>query len=154
MIQGTLSYSQALPEGYTLAASLSGQYADDTVPQNSQWVIGGLGNLTAWLPAILVGDSGALGRLAVSTPSRSWGRFSYSGNVFVEAGMVRSHYRPLNEPTTRALGDAGLSLTGNIDTGTSIVLAYAWPVWYRNVDRNAINVQGRANVYFSLNQSF
>lgn len=154
MIQATLNYSQSLPAGYTLALALSGQYADDTVPQNQQWVIGGLGNLTAWLPAILVGDSGSLGRLSVTTPPFMWDRVSLSGNAFIEGGVVRLHHRPLNNPTTRALGDAGFSLTGTVAGGTSLVLAYAWPVAYRNVDREAINAQGRASVYFSLSQSF
>jgi hemolysin activation/secretion protein len=153
-VQGNLSYSQGLPAGFSMALSLCGQWADTTVPQNQQWVIGGFGNLTAWLPAILVGDMGSLGRLSISAPAQSWAGYSLSGTAFVESGIVRLSYTPPNNPVTRTLADAGLSLTGSTPFGTNATLAFAWPIASRNVDLDAINAQGRANLYFSLSQTF
>jgi hemolysin activation/secretion protein len=154
MVQGSFNYVQSLPAGFSVGFNLNGQYANATVPQNQQWVIGGFGNLTAFLPAVLVGDGGGLGRLNLGAPSWAWKGYSITGSAFVEAGLVRSHFTPANAPTTRTLADAGLSLSGNTPFGTSLSLAYAWPIASRNVDLDAVNQQFRANLYFSLNQSF
>ena len=154
--QANVSLSGSLPAGFSAAATVSGQFTDDTVPQNQQWVIGGVGNLSAWLPAVLVGDSGALARLAVTGPGYRWGDFGVSGAVFAEAGLTRFSYRPDGDPVTRSLADVGLSVTGATTFGLTATLAYAWPVWYRNVS-GAIRESAdsnRANLYFTLNQSF
>jgi len=154
LAQASVTYQQSLPYGMNLTASVSGQAADSTLPQNNQWVVGGFGNLTAWLPAVMVGDSGALGRVAVGSPTWVWQGYTASASAFAEAGIVRQHYNPANNPTTRSLGDAGISLLGNTPFGTSLSVGYAWPVYSRNVDRELVDRNSRANVYFSLNQSF
>jgi len=154
LIQASVNYQQALPYGLNASASLSAQFADSTVPQNQQWVVGGFGNLTAWLPAVMVGDSGGLARLALGSPTWAWQGYSASGSLFVEAGSVHLHYVPANNPFTRTLGDAGLALAGATPFGTTLSVGYAWPIYSRNVDREVIDRQYRANVYFTLNQSF
>ncbi len=154
MLQANFNYGQALPAGFSLSLALSGQWADSTVPQNQQWVIGGFGNLTAWLPAALVGDGGSLGRLNLTTPGYAWQGYGVTGSAFVEAGLVRSQVTPANNPVTRSLADAGLSLSATTPFGTVASLAYAWPIASRNVDLDVINNQSRAHLYFSLNQSF
>jgi hemolysin activation/secretion protein len=154
MIQGSFTYVQQAPLGIQLGLSLSGQYADSTVPQNNQWVIGGFGNLTAWLPAVLVGDSGLLGRASLQSPTYAWRGYGIGVNAFVESGLVRRHYTPIDSPVTRTLADAGIGITGNTPFGTSLAVAYAWPIASRNVDLDAINRNGRANVYFTLSQTF
>ncbi|MFO1395971.1 MAG: ShlB/FhaC/HecB family hemolysin secretion/activation protein [Burkholderiales bacterium] len=154
LLQASVSYQQALPWNLTATATLNAQFADSTVPQNQQWVVGGFGNLTAWLPAVLVGDSGALARLAVASPTQAWQGYSMSASGFVEAGGVKAHYTAPNTPVTRTLADAGISLQGNTPFGTSLIVGYAWPIYSRNVDREAVDRQYRANVYFSLTQSF
>ena len=71
-------------------------------------------------------------------------------------GVARFAYRPAADPQTRSLADVGLSLTGSTSFGLTATLAYAWPVWYRNVEgaiRDAADAN-RANLYFSLVQSF
>jgi hemolysin activation/secretion protein len=153
IIQANVNYQQALPAGYLFNFSLNGQWADSTVPQNQQWVLGGLGNLSAWMPAVVVGDMGGLGRASVNTPSWTWDKFSVSAAAYVEAGIARFYYTPPDFPTTRSLADAGVSLQGTVAGGTSLTLAYAVPVYYRNVDRQIADPQ-RSQVYFSLSQSF
>ena len=156
LVQANLSATLGLPAGYSATAAVSGQRTDDTLPQNQQWVLGGYGNLTAWLPAALVADSGLLARATVASPSWRWGEFSFSGSAFAEAGWGRLSYRPVGDPFSRALADAGLSVSAFATTGTAATLAYAWPVWYRNVDgpiRDAVD-RSRAHLYFTLNQTF
>jgi hemolysin activation/secretion protein len=156
LVQANASYSQALPAGYTAGVTLSGQYADSTVPQNQQWVLGGFGNLTAWLPAALVGDSGALARVTVNSPGWAWegAGMTLSAGAFLEGGIARLHNRPVGDPVTRGLGDVGLSVSGVVHTGTSLSLAYGWPVWDRNLPEKEVEALSRSRLYFSLNQSF
>ncbi|MEO8754465.1 MAG: ShlB/FhaC/HecB family hemolysin secretion/activation protein [Casimicrobiaceae bacterium] len=153
ILQVNVNYQQALPAGYTFGASFNAQWADSTVPQNQQWILGGLGNLSAWLPAVVIGDMGTLGRVAVNSPSWSWEGVSVSGSAFVEAGLTRFHFTAPTIPVTRTLADAGISITGSVSGGTSLTLAYALPVYYRNIDRDLADAQ-RAQVFFSLTQSF
>lgn len=154
LIQAGLNYRQSLPKGFSAGISWSGQWADATVPQNQQWVLGGFGNLSAWLPAALVGDGGNLVRATVSTPPWSWLDVSISGSAFAEGGTVHLKSPPAGIPSNRALGDLGLSLSGSIKPGTSLVLAYAWPIWSNNIERPEREKLGQANLYFSLSQAF
>ena len=116
-VVGSVNYQQALPFGVSAGIAWSGQWADTIMPQNQQWVLGGFGNLTAWLPAILVGDSGTLLRATVQSPPWRWKEVSVSGNAFVEAGLVNTHYTPAGKPANRAASDAGLSVSGSIQGG-------------------------------------
>ena len=52
------------------------------------------------------------------------------------------------------LSDAGLSLSGSVKPGTSLTLAYAWPLWTRYLEQKAVDELNHANLYFSLNQAF
>lgn len=148
------TYTQLLPRGFNAGVSFTGQWAGATLPQSQQWVLGGFGNLTAYVPAVLVGDSGALLRATVSTPPWTWGDFSVSGGVFVEGGVAWSHVTPVNTPVTRGLSDAGLSVSGALTSGTTVTLAYATPWASHNASREFRDSLARANLYFSLNQSF
>jgi len=154
LIQGSLSYTQALPMGYSAGLTWTGQWADTTLPQNQQWVLGGFGNLTAYTPAVLVGDSGTLTRANLGTPGWQWSDLSVTGGAFFEAGIVRRHYAADGTPVSRGLSDAGLSLSGSMKTGTSLTVAYAWPLWSRNLEQKAVDELSRAHLYFSLNQTF
>jgi hemolysin activation/secretion protein len=154
LVQASVNYNQVLPLGLQLGASVSGQYANSTVPQNQQWVVGGFGNLTAWLPAVLVGDSGGLARVNLQSPTFAWNGYTAGASAYVEGGIVRAHFVPFGDPTTRSLSDAGLAVTGGTPFGATATLAYAWPIASRNVDLDAINRNSRANLYFSLSQSF
>ena len=156
LVQANVAMNVALPAGFAAGVTISGQGTDETLPQSQQWVLGGYGNLSAWLPAVLIGDSGALARATVTSRGYAWGEFSFSAGAFAEGGFARFSQRAVTDPSSRALADAGLSVTGTTTKGTNLTLAYAWPVWYRNVDgvaREAVD-RSRANLYFTLNQAF
>lgn len=154
LAQANLNYAQALPAGFSASLSWTGQWSDATLPQNQQWVLGGFGNLSAWLPAVMVGDRGSLLRALAATPSWQWEGVSVAGSAFFEWGLVSTYYPANGVAQNRGASDAGLSLTASYKTGTNLVLAYAWPVSSRNIEISALDKLGRANLYFSLNQSF
>ncbi len=156
LVQANATLQATLPYDVTAAAMITAQHADSTLPQAQQWVLGGFGNLSAWLPAVLLGDTGALGRATVSTKAYALGGYSLSAGAYAEAGVARLDQRGRGEPYTRGLGDVGLSLTGSTPFGTTLTLAYAFPVWYRNVEgvvRQSVD-SNRAHLYFTLNQAF
>ncbi|MFO1413395.1 MAG: ShlB/FhaC/HecB family hemolysin secretion/activation protein [Burkholderiales bacterium] len=153
-VVGNVAYVQSLPEGWSAALTWSGQWADSTLPQNQQWVLGGFGNLSAWLPAIMVGDKGTLGRATVSTPTWQWEGFSATGTAFAEWGLAGLDFAEPGVPSVRGASDAGISVSASYSTGTQLLFAYAWPLGSRNVPISALNRQGKANLYFSLSQSF
>ena len=63
------SYQQHLPRGFQLDLTGQSQWAFNTLPVEQQWTLGGFGNLSAWEPAVAVGDSGYLARLELSAGS-------------------------------------------------------------------------------------
>lgn len=156
LVQASATVQAALPYDTTGVLAVTGQYATSTLPQSQQWILGGFGNLTAWLPAVLVGDSGLLARATLTSSPYVWKGFSLSAGAFAEAGVARLHYRPDGEPTLRGLGDLGLTLTAASPLGTTLTMSYGFPVWYHNVEgavrRSADS--NTAHLYFTLNHAF
>ena len=157
LIQGNLGYTQSLPHGYSASFTWSGQWADATLPQNQQWVLGGLGNLTAWLPAVLVGDSGMLARASLFAPPWARGELSVSGTRVRRGG--RGHVATSRRPTLPVFSRLGRRRVrvsrASLKTGTTatsgVCLARGR---YRNLDQRAQDSLNRANLYFNLSQSF
>ena len=147
------AYTQTLPWGFKSQWQVNTQWSLDTLPQNQEWFLGGYGNLTAYFPAVLVGDSGYWTRLDFMTPTGSQWGFNVNGSVFLEAGGSQYHYRAPGNPNWQFLSDVGLGISVNHSFGTSAEVAYAFPIARSHVD-NAVLEQGRADVYFILRQYF
>ena len=122
----------------------------DTLPSYQQWVLGGVNNLTAYLPGTIVGDRGYLGRLALQGPQWSLGPMKLSANAFTEYGASRYSYIPVAAPMWQALNDVGASLSVALPVAhTSLMLAYAKPVGSRNVSA-ALRQGQQSHVFFYL----
>jgi len=142
--------TQALPNRYSVQFNLSGQASNDTLPSYEQWVLGGINNLTAYLPGTIVGDRGYLGRLTLQGPQHTVGPLQWSANAFTEYGASRFSYIPLNAPKWQALNDVGASVSLALPVAhTSLMLAYARPLGSRNVAARLRNGQ-RSHVFFYL----
>ncbi|HMW55696.1 MAG TPA: ShlB/FhaC/HecB family hemolysin secretion/activation protein [Accumulibacter sp.] len=148
--QWGLGYTQDLPAGFRFGVNLSGQEASATLPQNQQWVLGGFGNLTAWYPGVLIGDSGVLLRASVAAPSWSWDRIEMNGGMFVEGGSARTHFTLPGQPEVRRLADVGVSLGARWDKHAGATMAVAVPLWRDNIDKRVVDAE-RVHLYFSLN---
>ena len=148
------SVSQSLPADFLVKLDLSGQATPDTLPQNEQWVLGGLNNLTAYLPGTVVGDSGYLARFTLQSPALRAGPLSLEPKLFFEHGAARYTYVRPNNPTWQALCDVGASLSLNVPASrTSATLAYAQPVGSRDVSPSFRQGQ-RAHLFFYVSQAF
>jgi hemolysin activation/secretion protein len=142
--------TQTLPANFSLQFSLSGQSTPDTVPSYEQWVLGGINNLTAYLPGTIVGDRGYLGRLALQGPQWNAGALQLRPGVFAEYGAARYSYVPTATPTWQSLDDVGASVNISLPLAhTSAMLAYAKPLGSRHVAANLRDNQ-QAHVFFYL----
>jgi hemolysin activation/secretion protein len=126
--------TQTLPRDYSVQFSMSGQSSPDILPSYQQWVLGGLNNLTAWLPGTIVGDRGYLGRATVQGPQWKAGPLQLRPSVFAEYGAARYSYITAGSPTWQSLSDVGASLNLSLPGArTSAILAYAKPLGSRHV---------------------
>lgn len=155
--QGSVSVTQGLPAGFNLAVALSGQVGElndyERLPSNQQWVLGGFGNLTAWYPGIVSGDSGYLARMVATGPLWTWGEFNVSPSAFVEAGGSRTNYIYPDVPNSQFLSDYGIGLTSTAFRRGTINMAYAWPWRTRDAGPLIVN-DSRARLYFNVALSF
>jgi hemolysin activation/secretion protein len=152
MLQGAIAYTQPLPAGFSTGISWTGQWANVTLPQNQQWTLGGVGNLTAWLPGTLVGDLGTLTRASVYFPAWDWRAVQINVSAFAEYGTVHTLATPVGAAASRSLSDVGVAVLGRVAKDTSVTVAYGWPWLAHHVDEQAQG--GRAHLYFSVAQTF
>ena len=149
-----LGITQTLPRDFSLKLDVKGQASTNTLPSYQQWVLGGLNNLTAYLPGTIVGDRGYLGRLTLQGPQWDLGPVHMRPSVFTEHGAARYSYIAPKAPKWQRLTDAGAGLGISVPVAhTSAMLAYAKPV-------NSDNVTGKlrrgqvAHLFFYLQVGF
>ncbi|MFT5606135.1 MAG: hemolysin activation/secretion protein, partial [Paracoccaceae bacterium] len=70
----------------TLDFDFSAQLADDQLPQQQQWVLGGVNSISSHLPGVVVGDSGLFARLGLNHQLASGDGFQILAGVFAEYG--------------------------------------------------------------------
>lgn len=150
---GNLGYTQGLPGAFSFGTVLTGQWSEETLPQNQQWVLGGYGNLSAWYPGVVTGDKGVLLRASVATPPWTWGPLSVTGSLFLEGGMSQRNFVPFGGEDTQVLSDGGLGLATSLKTGTALSMGAAWPIHSSGVDEFQAD-KNRAYFYFNFNQVF
>lgn len=157
LAQASLSLTQGLPKGFGLGLSVSGQATDITqyerLPSQAQWVMGGYGNLTAWYPGVVSGDSGYLTRLVASSPPINFWEMSLTPTIFAEAGSSRTSYKYPNVPNSYFMSDYGVGLTGTAFRRGTVNLAYAWPWRTRDVGPQVVD-GSRAGLFFNVAMSF
>lgn len=146
--------TQTLPRDWQAKFDLSGQTTPDTLPPYEQWVLGGLGNLGAYMPGTVVGDKGYLARLQLNAPQWRWGGFTLRPEVYAEYGTARFRYIAAGSPRWQTLSDAGVGLhLAWPASHLSATLAAAAPLGSHGVDRTFREGQ-RIHLLFLLQASF
>ncbi|MGH8505035.1 MAG: hypothetical protein ACRETM_03630 [Stenotrophobium sp.] len=134
----------------------SGQFSNDSVPEQQQWVLGGVGNLTSSLPGVSVGDQGYLARLFTEVAGPTLYGVALTPKIFVEQGGAR-----FAQPTaangqpqgTQTLIDAGAELGFKFARFVDGSLAYAHAFADRNINQ-ATRDDSRAQLYFRITAKF
>jgi len=130
----TLAYQQTLPLGFQANLSAQAQLATNTLPAQQEWTLGGFGNLSAWEPGVVVGDSGYVARLEVDAPAFArFGANARLGGFFETGGVTYTTPAPGTFPW-QTLSDAGLSLRLQLPYGFSATAMAARPIQQNGFD--------------------
>jgi len=65
LARSALGLRTGLVEDYNLNVQVAGQWSEDILPEQQQWVFGGIGTLHAWYPGAIVGEKAWLTRMQV-----------------------------------------------------------------------------------------
>lgn len=119
---------------FIVSAFAEGVFSGGTqVPQQEQYVLGGMNKMSAYLPGVLVGDSGYHARLSFAGNSRKDGQFQLIPTLFVEQGDVWFEDADGEIGKARSLTDAGLKLQLFFGDAGDVELVIAHPLDSRNV---------------------
>lgn len=161
LVQADLGYllfrpqlgAQIVTGNWTSQVRAVAQITSDTLPENSQWVMGGVGNVATSLPGVASGDSGALLRMSVQYDT--WDVFGpdweFVPSVFAEYGYSKfeNQLGGLLPGGTPAVSDVGVEATLKWNTLVAFRLTYAEKISDENLS-DATLQQSDANVYFNL----
>lgn len=126
------------------------QLTSDTVPEQNQWVLGGAGSLSAYLPGVAVGDSGLL----VRSVTEYRGLPEVYGLQLTPRGFVEfASTRLENGGVTQRAADIGAEVNVRVYSWLEAAVAYAEPLEKRNIPVAAQDAAD-ANLYFRLNARF
>ncbi|HKY93072.1 MAG TPA: ShlB/FhaC/HecB family hemolysin secretion/activation protein [Nevskiaceae bacterium] len=121
------------------------QWTGDTLPEQAQWVLGGVDAVTAYLPGVAIGDSGGLVRLEARREGEPDATWTVEPRLFVEHGWARFE---AGDSTRQRLTDAGLGVTLRW-RGLSASLVSAFDIAHDGVGREQRD-DSEAHVVFSV----
>lgn len=124
-----LSRLQALPGGFTLHASLSGQQASKNLDSSEEFFLGGPNGVRAYPQGEGAGDEGWLSRLELRHGLGRMGGFGVEGFLFYDAGRVRidkNPWDPAQVSNHRSLQGAGLGLVFTRPRALSVSVGVAF----------------------------
>jgi hemolysin activation/secretion protein len=142
---------------WTFTLDANGQITNDSLPEQQQWVVGGLNNASAYLPGVAVGDSGFNARFSAEpVPTPLWGHFKLVPRPFVEYAFAKFENVPENSALLRgraAVADAGLELSMAAWDWLDVSLTWAEPFYERDIGENELT-DSKARLYFKLAGKF
>lgn len=134
---------------WSTALEFSGQFSHDILPEQQQWVLGGIGNLYSQLPGVAIGDEGMLVRSVSELGHYSLFNLSLRPRLFIESGTAKSN----NAAGTLSLSDAGIELGVRVFDWLEGALAYAERINSKNIDRDTLE-RTEAKLFFRLQAKF
>ncbi len=138
LLQPKLGYKFALAPNYELALNFNGQFADNTqLPQQQQFVLGGMNSMSAYLPGVLIGDNGYFFHLAVNGKHQWWG-LAWESSLFAEHAATRFNNASGELSASQSLADAGFRLALKPGYGLETELLAAIPVMDDVVDESRL----------------
>lgn len=133
---------------------LAAQYADVTVPEQQQWIVGGVGNMHAYVPGVAVGDRGLLVRMAGEYKVPTYYGVEFKPKLFVEFGVAEySNTFGVLPGGAQTLTDIGAELTIGLTPWLETALTAAVPLQHGNVDK-ATRDNARSDFFFRLTAKF
>lgn len=124
----SVSYQQRITPEFTATAKVRGQFADEQLPQQQQFVLGGMDGLSAYLPGALLGDLGYLATLSIETGFDGAG-LRFSPTAFLEYGSAWFNNTRSDLGDAQSVADAGLKLSVTHGKNFLSEIATALPVY-------------------------
>jgi len=149
------SYSlRTLGEGFTGELQLFSQLAGVAVPEQQQWVVGGIGNLHAYVPGVAIGDRGVSARLIGEAPPLMLGDVSLKTRLFLEWGAAEYSEAVAGQPQGRqSVSDAGGELVLGFGRFFEAAVAAAMPLHDSGIERQTRD-DARADFLFRFSGKF
>jgi hemolysin activation/secretion protein len=121
--------SVTLRDNLAAGAAIIAQLTSDTVPEQSQWVLGGINAIYAYLPGVAVGDSGGLAQLQLEYRLPRFDEIEVRPRAFAEYGFVDyGASTPERSGGTVELADIGVEINARLRSWLEASLAGAVPV--------------------------
>jgi hypothetical protein len=153
MLRPKLGYKFALAPHYELSVNLDGQFAGDTqLPQQQQYVLGGMNSLSAYLPGVLIGDNGYFVQAGISAKHRVWG-MPLEASIFAEYGATSFNGVSGELASAQAVADTGVRLSAALAYGFETELVAATPLLDDVVDKARLDAL-EADFFWRLRWTF
>lgn len=147
------SAKMAVVDWATLNVQFLSQFSDGTqLPLQHQFVLGG-GSLSAYLPGVLVGDSGSYAKLSFDGNGLPLLGAQFKPSLFIEHGQTWYEDARGSAGDTRQLTDAGLRLSANWGKVLETQLIAALPVADDNVEQSFLD-QMEVDFFWQLKLTF
>lgn len=153
LFRPTLTAKFKLSDLLSLRAVAIGQITEDTLPEQQQWVVGGVGNVESYLPGVASGDTGGLARVQLETSPYEFMQIKVVPRLFVEYGMAKVE-NPLagQSSDTQSIADGGVSLAFTYRAFEASV-SYAESFDEDGIDEAVLD-DADANVFFRVAMKF
>jgi len=136
-----------------LNASFSAQLANEQLPQQQQWVLGGMQSLSAYLPGVLSGDSGYFSELNLKR-NLDLGGLDLSAGVFIEYGAAWFENAGSPAGDERSIVDMGVRASAELGWGLTLDAVVARPISDDGFASSAELERLEADFYFVLKMVF
>jgi hypothetical protein len=113
-----------LADSGNLRLNAMAQFANEQLPQQQQWVLGGMGSISAYLPGVLSGDSGYYGKLDYAKTVTVLG-IEVEPEIFVEYGAAWFENASGLEGETRSIVDAGVKFSADLGWDVQLDAVFA-----------------------------
>jgi hemolysin activation/secretion protein len=128
-----------LADHYELAMNLDAQFSDGTqLPQQQQYVLGGMNSLSAYLPGVLIGDNGYFVHAALNAKYRAWG-MPVEASIFAEYGATNFSDVSGELGMEQSLADAGVRFSASLGYGFETEFVAAVPLMDKVVDKARVD---------------
>ena len=149
-----VSFQASLADHVELTVSYSGQYSDNTqLPLQQQYFLGGNNGLSAYMPGVLVGDSGHYAKAALAVSELPLLGLRFTPAFYVERGEAWFEDAKGVDGNTRMLSDIGLSLRLSYRELLDTELVIARPLSDQNIDK-AVREAAEADFFWRLKLNF
>lgn len=153
LLRPTVSFKYSWNEDFSSTLALAGQLSGDTLPEQEQFLLGGLGSMSAYLPGAAVGDQGYVLALS-STWTRQWWGHEFLPRIFLEYGGARlQQVSPGQRATHQRLGDAGAEIGVILSRFFEGSFTYSVPLYDEGIDQATLNAT-QVNFYFRVAAKF